>query len=505
MWQKSKPFYLSGHCLNPIRLRWLTFFIYILFHTGISGAEEIPSWNDTLHLSLDDCIKIALGKSPSVQTARWDSLASAGEHLSVRAERYPQLRLYGDVPSLSERVDYDIITDTSGSDIYSRVSFGDRRWQSRVELEQALPWGATMYLSTMFYKSVLYNSRVDAGREISEYSLMRSISINQPILAGNPIGRKQKISNLNWRRALIGHEMTMRQIRFRATRLFFELVSATEALEIAQHDLDQGRTTEDLAKRKLQAGLIPEVELLQIQVDLARREASYRGAIDAVEAATDRLLAELGLPLDQCVETYWSPGDVSADDVGEVDSSGERLELISEKLNLERQELNTRAAILRERINASIELFYELDIRHDEVDLFSRPAERNIGAVLHFEFPLFGFGSTKGKIEQLRADQARTRIDYAIREVELVIESREALRMVERAAERIKIADAALDLSQRSYEISAERFEAGQIDSRQLLDSQLDLTRTSSELLSARIDYELALANLERIALPQVK
>ncbi|NQU05761.1 MAG: TolC family protein, partial [Calditrichaeota bacterium] len=379
------------------------------------------------------------------------------------------------------------------------VSYGDQRWQGRLDVEQELPWGASVNVSTLLYKSTEYNDRL-GDSEVDEYLFKRRFSLNQPLLAGNQIGRNHKIGRMDWEIANIDYELSLRQIRYQATQLFFNLVSARWTLENALSDLERSRSTRDLAQRKMNAGLIPEVELLQIQLDLARREGSYRDAEGNVTAAADRLKSELGLSFNQPIEVHWTPDEVLIDSSIYLKRSGERLEVVSDHLNVQRRELNTRTAILSERVSASLEFYYELDTRHDELDLFSQPDDRNYGVMLHFSMPIFGFGSTRYKIESLRADLKRFKVNHEVRKSDLVLETREALRRVARTSERIAIANVAQKLSQRSYKITLERFESGQVNSRELLDAQIDLSSARTELLRVRIEYELALANLERIA-----
>ncbi len=474
---------------------WSLIFLYILLIADCVSAA------DTLSLTLDDCIALALEKSPASKVARLDSLAAAGDWLGVTSTRFPQLKLSGEAPDLSRAVDYRITYNPlTGRDEFKRVSSGDQRWRGSVELEQDLPWGANLSLSTGLYRNTWFDDRIGSGEDTTEYSLWRRVSLVQPLLAGNPVGRSHEIGRIAWERSRNDYQLQVKRIKYNATQLFFGLVSATWALEISGRDLDYGRSAEELARRKLQAGLIPEVELLQIQVDLARREGDYRQAVGAVEAAADRLKTELGLPLDMPVLTHWTPSQVSSEGSIPVDTTGERLELIQQQLSLRRMELETRAAMWTERIQAALQLNYDLENRHNELDLLNQPDDRNIGLILHFQLPLFGFGSTRGRIERLKADAARTRVNYTIQKAELLAELREALRSIRRAADRIQIAEAALDLSQRSYEITEGRFESGLVDSRALLDAQLDLTRSHTVLLNARIDYEIALANLERIS-----
>jgi len=457
--------------------------------------------SDTLRLTIDDCIAIALEESPSARTTRLDSLYAALSWRAVRAGSYPQLSLSGEIPNLRESVDYQIVYDPeTGKDEFKKISSGDENWYGRIELEQSLPWGADLSISSGLYRNTWHDDRISFGDDTTDYSLRRRFSLSQPILAGNPVGRTRAIGHLNWQSSIIDHELQVRQIIYSVKRLFFNLVSSAMALDISRQDLEQVRSSEELARRKLNAGLIPEVELLQIQVELASREGDYRQAESAVESAADRLKIELGISFDKMININWVPEEQQILKNADIDTSGERLELKRERMSLRRLELQNRGQKWSERIQAALELYYDLETRHDDLALLDRPVDKNFGLIVHFTLPIFGFGTTNSSIEQLEANLKRARVNYIYRQSQLLAELRDALRAVEQAADRIVIAEAALELSQRSYSITAERFENGQVNSRDLLDAQLDLTRTRNVLLNARIDYELSLANLELVS-----
>lgn len=495
------PVIKSNPDVTLIRMkRWSKIF-FVCLVMSLTGGKASASETDTLQLTLKQCLDFALGSSPDLQLARLDSIATESRWRSTSAKSYPQLKMQLQAPDRSESVDYGITYDPAvQQEEYRKIEAGDTRWLSSLQLEQALPWGATLDFSTRLYRSTWHNDRIGSGGDTTEYSLRRSVYLDQPLFEGNPVGRSRKIGRLNRQEGLIDFELRRRQVRYRATLAFFGLVSARGELEIAESGLEQARDAEELAQRKLKAGLIPEVELLQIQVDLARREASYRSNEDAVEKAEDQLRLVLGLPPVKKIEAIWEPQPIDEDRNLTEDSGIERLELAKERLNLEQAEIETRIAVLSERISTTLSVYYEIDIRRPEFADLEEAGDRNMGVVLNIDFPIFGFGSTSGRVEELRANLRRSRLSYQVTQAEHLNEMRDILRSIRQAADRITIADAALGLSERSYDITADRFGSGLVDSRELLDAQIELSRTRSDALNARIDYHLALANLERIS-----
>ncbi len=456
---------------------------------------------DTLKLTLDDALSIGFQQSPEMHNARLDSLAAEGEWRVSRGGRLPQLRFYQDAPSLRESVDEQFVYDPeSGKERLDYVPSGDLRWQSRIDMNQNLPWGGTLSLSSRLYKRDWYWTIFDEKEDYTEYSLLNRVMLDQPLLEGNPVKREFEISKINYTSNMIDYEISRRELKYNITQAFLGLVSAEGALEIAAFDLELGKSSEALAERKLGAGLIPEVDLLQIQVDLARREGSYRQTENTVESTRERLKLMLGLDIDQPMEVIFNENQIQDVAVDDLDLSGERLETRREKLNLKKMKMQTKASLLKERVNAYLQAYYELDSRRDNFEDISTTGDRNFGVSLHLEIPIFGFGTTSGKLQSIRANQKRTELQQKTREAEAISDIRGALRNVETAADRIRISNAAVELSIKSHSITEDRFENGMVNSRELLDSQLELTRMKREALNAQIDYELAVAYLVRIA-----
>ena len=411
------------------------------------------------------------------------------------------MTLTGEIPSWQERTDYDYIYDDSlNMQIYHRIPSGSQLWETNLNVNQSLPWGGSLNLAGRMYRRRWYVEYPDISNDETEYSLLRRVSYTQPILAGNPVHRSQLSGRISREDNQIDFELRIRDIKYQTTQAFFDLVLTVGHVEIARNDLERGRASEDLARRKMLAGLIPEVELLQIQVDLARRESSYQQALRSVEAAADELRILTGFSFIRPIVPRYQIGSLKQKEFRVHQVEGERLEMRKARQNLSLHEIETKASKLTERVRASLEIFYEVDTRRENPGDLDETGDRNIGGMLQVSIPVFGFGYTRGRIEVLRANLARARVNVEALEARHAAELRRVVRNVELTLERIRIADAALELSERSFDITTERYDSGLVNSRDLLDSQLELTRTRREALTARIDHELALARLNLIA-----
>jgi len=459
------------------RLSLLTI-LSLFYLTGSAAA-------DTLRVTLDQAIQTSLNNGIGAAKVKEDSIADAGEWRNAVGGWFPQISLEGRTPSW-DRARYSSGEQTSES------------YQGDLIISQELPWGATFRLNNSIQR---YKSEIDQGIPYTNnyYRSNRSATLSQPLLAGNPVWRQYTIDKLNRESNLISHEIALRDIRHNVTTSFYALVEAVATLAITRQDLEQGRQSADLAERKMKAGLIPEVELLQIQVDVARRELSVRDADGAVESAMDDLRIQLGL--DQGVVILPAADDLQGalPEAPVEPSLDQRPDARIQALGLRSTEIRTRGSLATSRLDASLDVSYNGSTLSETLDgARQNPQTESIGIDVSFILPVYGFGSTSGQIQKQKAELRSARLDYRLRLERLAADQRESFRRLARARDRIKISDSALELAERSYKITSERFANGLILSRDLLDAQLELTRTRRDAVSARIEYRLALSSIER-------
>lgn len=430
---------------------------------------------------------MALSKGGEAEAARFDSIAAAARWKSSRDLWLPQLEF--------DATPVYLLHEWSPSNVYDRMT-----QTALLTLTQALPWGGSVNIwqnigkYKVDYQDPLYE-------DMGYYSGRRGVELQQPLLSGNVAGRERESARISWRANMLSHETNLRDIKYQVTAAFFNLLLAQASYDIALQDLEAGKTSAELAERKLTAGFIPEVELLQIQVDLARRESSVREIEGALDIAVDHLRRKLSLPEDVVpVPLFDAWSDTILPMVPPPLNLEDRPDIRQKKMQLRQSELSMKNTLTGKRIDLSLNAGYsnsgQLSEKFDGV--LGKVASEDSYVTLSLAMPLFGFGKTSGEIEAAKAGYRSAQVNYRLQLEQTAADQREAYRSLERSADRIQIADKALNLSERSLSITAERFANGLASSRDLLDAQLDLTRTRNEAVRARIDYHLSLANIER-------
>ena len=472
----------------------------IIAFLAICSVGRLGHAADTLRLEIEDALKMAVQSSPDMILARMDSIVSENQWRNARGMRLPQIRYSQDAPAWDESVNEQyIFNDEAGRDIFTRVPSSELRWQSRMNLKQEAPWGASVDISSRVYQRSGFRTS-DGRYEYEDYSLLNRVLVNQPLLAGNPVSRDYKLNKIDFDRGQIAFELQKRDVIYNVKSTYYGQVLAEEAMKIATQDLERGREARDLAERKFNAGFIPEVDLMRIQVDLARREGEFSRTEARAESAKEKLRILLGLPIDQQIAVNFPENLVSFESSPLESGMGKRLEIEADELNNQRLEMQSDAAIKDMRIRSSLQIYYEVDTRWDKTSELEKSENRNRGVSLHFEIPIYGFGTTVTEIENLKIAKKKSLNEMKVRNTNLKADTRRAIRDLGLSRRRMQIVSASLELSQKTLSISEDRFENGLINSRELIEAQADLTRGNQEWLNARIDYQLALAYLERIA-----
>ena len=112
--------------------------------------------------------------------------------------------------------------------------------------------------------------------------------------------------------------------------------------------------------------------------------------------------------------------------------------------------------------------------------------------------PVLDWGQNKLKVEAAKIDLEQNKLSFDNQKKEIKQEILEILNNIKSAESRIEVLGKSIELAQKSFDISRQRFQAGTITSFELQQMQIRLTNAKINSLNALIDYKLALADLER-------
>jgi outer membrane protein len=300
---------------------------------------------------------------------------------------------------------------------------------------------------------------------------------------------------------------------YEISRLFYGLVSTNERKNIAYQSLIRQMEVYEIARNKLQAGLIPEVEALQIQVDLGEAQNDYDLSIVNYQASANDFKHQLGIPLQDSVVVTSDLGyEIVVVDIQEAVERGlqYRMEIREREIQLELQQLNLKRlksdGMIRGRISAYYD-FIGVDEKlmpitfHDAFDnswsnLRGRPVNR--GVELSVVVPIWDWGENRARVKAQKARMAKSR--YSLDDTKVIIE-KEIISTVNRlnsALRRLQLLEKNIEVAEQSFAISNARFVNGDIDNETLALARARLNNAYVSRLEAYSSYQLLLADLTR-------
>jgi outer membrane protein TolC len=293
-------------------------------------------------------------------------------------------------------------------------------------------------------------------------------------------------------------ETTDQQLRLDITNSYYDLQEADAQVEIFQASVQAAAQSLRDAQLLEQAGLGTRFDVLQAQVDLADANQNLVRAVNQQIIARRQLAQLLSLP--QTV------GVTSADPIavaGEWPLSLEQSIVLAYKnrAELEQQlvqrdigEQQRRIALAAIRPQASLSAGYSV------VGVFGddqgAAGGLSLGASLRWNF--FDGGAARARAEQAQKNIAIAETRFASQRDQVRFEVEQSFYNLNANAENIQTATTAAQQAEESLRLARLRFQAGVGTQTDVINQQTALTRARVNQLTAILDYNRALANLQR-------
>jgi outer membrane protein TolC len=476
----------------------------------IAISATVSAFAQKKILTLDEAVQIALDKSFSTKSLGL-RLQSAGFGLNAARGRFrTNARLDLLVPSFQESVRE--IEQPDDLPVYRTT--GTTTVQSLLTVIQPLPSDGEIFLRSRFYhrdRSLFIDDDYQSGKEF--YSSL-SLNFRQPFFTLNRLQADLEKAHLNYEQTERALQRTQLDIVFEVTDSFYELYRATRSVQIAGEQVKQLKNSYELALKKYEAGLIPEVEALQMEVDYAQSQNDLLTTEGFLVRQEDWFKQLIGMDLSEniTVETRFDYQPFQIDETFAVQQALENRSEIRERQIQERlEEINVKDVDSRVDFRMEVNAFYDItgvsepgivntDVRNLIESSFSDISRRpkNKGVVVTMAVPLWDWGVNKNEVReaQSRLDEATLSLEEQKKSVRRDVRS--VISRVKETMGRLTVLEKSEEIAQKSYDISLARFENGDITSQELALDRDRLTAAKTDYLDAYIQYKLALADLRR-------
>ena len=416
---------------------------------GVSTAhakDELPPPAQGV-LTVDDAVRLSLAKN--------HDLRSIEEAIRVAAGQRDQA-LQGYLPSLSARVDYS------------------RNFDNNIIIQG----GASFQANPDNYQT--------------NFSLTQTILDWQAIKSIQSANRNKEASEYDYRSARNDLVLATKQQYYALVRAQLLETVADSALVLSQQELRRVQSLFELGMVAKGDVLKAEVRLSESQLDKIRN-----GGTAVLERA--RLASMIGQsPTD---DLRADVQNVARDPVP-VDSAAVFQEALANRPDLHASQQSWQAA--EAAVGAAQANWYPTlrgGLHFSRSDTTLRfTGERSRAGTVSLDFPLFQTPwATKGLVQESRARSEQARYAYEKKRLDVEVEIREAVQIARSANEGLLVASSGLESAEEDLKLSQEKYNVGSGTILELIDAQVALQRSRSNLVQAVTEARIAEARLSRV------
>ena len=464
-------------------------------------------------LTLQDAIDLALEKSYDMKSLLLTMVQSEQGLVAARNSFKTNVRMTLDSPNWSESVSAVRVPDALP--VYN--SMGSLTYRGTMNVTQPLPTNGTITLSSQFTGTKEATYLGDTRNKLRRSDFLSSLSIRlaQPLFTINRIQLDLKNAELNYENSVRSKTRRQLDIIYNVSQSFYDLYREMRNFEMATEDVDQQAKTTDVAKKKFDAGLIAEVQYLQMEVDLAEARDRLVSAQASLKRQNDAFKQLIGLESKDEVSVKsgfdYTHFDIDMDKAIQ-EGLKNRSELRENEISIEQLKITVKETAAQNAIHGDLSAFYNFtgvsdsDLPYDtsSYDLFHSSWEdlqrrpRNRGIIFTLTVPIWDWG-----VNDARVNSAKARLkdsEFRLAEMKKTVERsiNDVVTQVRDAENRIEISKRRQELAQKTFDISLERFNIGEITADQLALDRTRLNSAKMAYLTAYINYQLAVEDLKR-------
>ena len=468
------------HLLRAILLSGavlLSFSAGAQYRTDIQ-PEENPASSDTVVLTLDQALRIALSENIAVQVADQEITRQEYARKGTYASLFPQVSGSG---SYQRTIKKQVMYMGGGSSDNEEGSGGGMAGMMSGILAPVMHYIDQLVALhpgqiTPYVPAPVDNSNDnDGGFEVGR---MNTYSVG--ISAGMPLVNAQLWESIK----LSGDQVELAVEQARSSRLdmvtqvkqaFYSVLFAKEGFNVYKSVYENAKANFEQTERRYKVQKASELELSRAASTMANAIPNVYNAENSVMLALWQLKAVMGVDLDRAIDVAGELGDY-ADTMFRDLHEGEQADL-----------------------TLSASFAFNFMSMNDDFKFSQYKWTPYSFAGLSLSIPIFAGGQRYHAVKQAKVQQTELALQKIQTERQLKIGIRQYLNSMDTAMKSHDAAQEAVGLAQKAYDVSARSFEVGKSTLTDLNDAQLVLTQSRLASSQAIYNFLVAKSNLEQL------
>jgi outer membrane protein len=296
-------------------------------------------------------------------------------------------------------------------------------------------------------------------------------------------------------------EATRQSVAYQVKTQFYELLKAVKLAEVGRTALELSQDELRRAKALFEVGSVARGDVLKAEVRLSQSMLDLISAENRVKLERSRLAKLMGLPVDALIQVTEDLGEetprVNVEDAV-ASALAQRPDLVAVRENSKGARNAAFASKAARLPSVYTSLQYSWSDNSFPETWLDHKTNYAWDIRLGVSLPIFDGLMTSANIKQATARAAVA--DNQLREAELqvALEVKEAILILEEAAERISVSKNGLASAEEDYRLSRERYDLGSGTMLELLDAQVSLSWARSAYVDALAGLREAEALFEK-------
>jgi len=461
--------------------------------------------SETYNLDLQKSIEIAKTKSYSMLSLVQDFKIAEYNLKSATSKLKTHIELNFVTPSYSNTVE-SFATDTSVTYYSSKVL----KYEGNLTVNQPLPTDGYLYMTSGLSNTDFSTLNKRTPRLFTTFGLQQPLT---SLYGYNKVKSDLKLAELAYERSKKGLKREELNLFYLVSSSFYNVLSQQKGTEIARTNYDRQKEAYDVSQNKLKAGLIKEVEALQMEVDLAEAQNNYDLSIVNQGSALNQFKQLIGINFNDSVSisSKFNYEVVIVDVEKAVQLALQnRLEIREQEIYIEQNKINIKSQKSNGMIQSSLNLSYGKEgisyqginstipssIKNSYSDYINRAP--NYGISLTVKVPILDFGENKAKVKAAESTLKQIQLQKANVERGIEREVRDLVAELNSSLKSLQSLEKNIVVAEKSFEITRLRYSDGDISSESLALERTRLNTAYKSHLSAYINYQLLLADIMR-------
>ena len=515
------PIFLLFILLSPVKRM-----MAVVGYAQDKASSELLSSQakiNKLELSLGDCLLKALRNNLNLKV-EMITPQIADKNVTLATEKF--------VPSINFNYNKQNTKTASYSFLEASDIVATKQDDYTVQLSENIPTGGS-------FSASLYSYVNDSNRSFQtinpRFGSTVRLNFSQPLLRdfGLKYGRRDIIvAGYSQEMSEENFQKTLEETIYNVELAYWNLVYARENLNVRRQSLKLAQELLEKNKVEIEAGTLPPIELLTAESEVSTRQADILEAEALVKNYEDqlRVVINLGAEMEDAKKVQIIPVDSPSVEKREI-SYEEAMNIALQKrpdLEVIRTELKSREFNFGYAKNQLLpnlqftlgywspgisgdQLIYQDDNPLTGVVIGKVPGKKSdaLKDAFNFKYKNWSVGLvltlplsnviTKANYAQAKLNLEQSRLKLKNQQLQLDLEISNAVRAVETNYQRALAYRTARELAEQKLKAEEEKFKVGMSTNYLILQYQRDLANAQTMELKALIDYNVSLANLDRV------